>query len=405
MKKLLLTASLLVSFAFLLSVNGQAPNTPDLEGPWKYQPVKMETWLYNLDIFDEFGLSGRVENDSVPESLTEFEYDNDLITTTSLVWMDGDWKSQLQTQLYLNNDSQIDSMIMAVYDTTLTVWDNNFKIESDYENGMQVQTRSYTADSLTGEWDLFSQTDYNYNESDYLTEEIRSAWSADSNKLITSSKTEYYVSSEGRTDSTKEYFWLPIVNQWQVSTHTEYMYSNDGTVEERVRYERSLLTQEWNKTRKTELHYNTEGNQYFRGEYNWDTMTELWLLTDKDSTIYEDGTKPLVQINYQKPLLENKVHVYSKTFFTYDEASSAPETLVGNDILVYPNPATDFISVQTKRPEDYSVRLFNLSGKLVYENTATEKTTQIAVHHLTEGSYLLKVSSGNSAHSQIVIVR
>ena len=405
MKKLLLISFLLITFTFFHSASGQNPDTPTDDWGWQFQPVKIETFLYNTSVFDDFGLGNRTENDSVPESITEFEYDNELITTTSSAWIEGEWEMQFKTHVYVKNEMQVDSMIMLAYDTTQTSWEINFKIENEYEGDKQTETRSYSADSLTGDWNLLSQTDYEYNNSGHLTTEIMSTWSPDSNKLIASSKKEYYFNAEGKVDSTTNYFRVPVINQWQANTATKYMYSSEGDAEEHITYSRDFMTQAWTKTTKTELHFNAEGNQYLRNEYNWDPEADAWLITTKDSTVYEDDATPLVQISYQKPLLENELYIRNKTFFTYDAASNVPETVLKNEILVYPNPAARFISVQTRQPENHYIRLFDLSGKLVFERTATEKTTQIPVQNLTEGSYLLKVRTENANHAQIVIIR
>jgi len=74
-----------------------------------------------------------------------------------------------------------------------------------------------------------------------------------------------------------------------------------------------------------------------------------------------------------------------------------------NGFTVFPNPAHDLITIRAKNEVDGNVCLFNLNGKLIFEqhfNTATE----ISTANLARGVYLLKIVSGDNSYYKKIIL-
>lgn len=72
--------------------------------------------------------------------------------------------------------------------------------------------------------------------------------------------------------------------------------------------------------------------------------------------------------------------------------TAIPDILENNNIIVYPNPATDFLNIQTKKDID-QIDVYSLSGRLLL----SEKDSRlIDVTTLPDGVYLLKMYLKNS---------
>lgn len=72
--------------------------------------------------------------------------------------------------------------------------------------------------------------------------------------------------------------------------------------------------------------------------------------------------------------------------------TAIPDILENNNIIVYPNPATDFLNIQTKKDIE-QIDVYSLSGRLLL----SEKDSRlIDVTTLPEGVYLLKMYLKNS---------
>ena len=65
-------------------------------------------------------------------------------------------------------------------------------------------------------------------------------------------------------------------------------------------------------------------------------------------------------------------------------------------IAVYPNPASDYLVVETNLPL-YNVQVFNLAGELVQQvSSKTNTRMELDIKGLTGGLYLVKVTGHNN---------
>jgi hypothetical protein len=77
------------------------------------------------------------------------------------------------------------------------------------------------------------------------------------------------------------------------------------------------------------------------------------------------------------------------------------------ETVVYPNPATDQISVSVNGINNYVVAIYDLSGRQVSQTVVSNNFTQISVNTLNEGVYLMKVSdlSGNQLAIEKIVIK
>jgi PKD repeat protein len=63
---------------------------------------------------------------------------------------------------------------------------------------------------------------------------------------------------------------------------------------------------------------------------------------------------------------------------------------------IYPNPARDFITIERENPSEFSkIRIYDMHGKLVYDNTVTDNPVEIAVDEWSRGTYTVQFSNKN----------
>ena len=74
-------------------------------------------------------------------------------------------------------------------------------------------------------------------------------------------------------------------------------------------------------------------------------------------------------------------------------------------LTIYPNPATDLLTIDTKSNEVYDYQLTDLAGKMIIASSSEQGVTTLSVHNLTPGLYLLRVSQNNHQVIRKVIVR
>lgn len=66
-----------------------------------------------------------------------------------------------------------------------------------------------------------------------------------------------------------------------------------------------------------------------------------------------------------------------------------------SELVVYPNPATDFINIRTTKLDIEKVFIFDLSGKLVL----TENSKRISISHLPSATYVISIKTSSGLKS------
>jgi hypothetical protein len=66
-----------------------------------------------------------------------------------------------------------------------------------------------------------------------------------------------------------------------------------------------------------------------------------------------------------------------------------------SNLSVYPNPASEFITINSEYFQPINYKLFNLSSKLVKSGTVDKENEKIVITHLPEGVYILHVNGRN----------
>lgn len=79
-------------------------------------------------------------------------------------------------------------------------------------------------------------------------------------------------------------------------------------------------------------------------------------------------------------------------------SSIATHELVGASISIYPNPVSIALMIEVKGTLDYRLRIFDINGKLVYEQ---ENQTYITTEQMHNGVYLLEITDLNSGQKVV----
>lgn len=81
--------------------------------------------------------------------------------------------------------------------------------------------------------------------------------------------------------------------------------------------------------------------------------------------------------------------------FTYLDSTLHSETFASNSLTVYPNPATDFITIEDLKGDfnNGQIAIFNFLGQLVYQNKLTTQTLKINLSDLQNGAYFIKMTN------------
>jgi predicted outer membrane repeat protein len=74
-----------------------------------------------------------------------------------------------------------------------------------------------------------------------------------------------------------------------------------------------------------------------------------------------------------------------------------------NSFSVYPNPVNSELYINTNSANNYSINIFDLSGKLVYSNTFSQSSISINLKDLENGAYIVRIISDDAILNKQIV--
>lgn len=213
------------------------------------------------------------------------------------------------------------------------------------------------------------------------------------------------------------YDWDSEISAWIKPLKLEDTFDENGNMTSETTYNWNAVSNEWVEASKITYTYDESGKQTLFAYYNWRSGINDWVGFYKSESTY-DYTISASEIrlpygNFTHKIVDkvsyefrdgNWVHDFTTEFFYSEIASSYLKELDVHAVRLFPNPATDFISIQGVEGENYQFKLLNLQGStlLSKENNGNE---QISVQSLASGIYMYQIidSNGNHKTGKIVI--
>ncbi len=152
----------------------------------------------------------------------------------------------------------------------------------------------------------------------------------------------------------------------------------------------------WVNDSKTMISYNADGSMKEILYQNWNASGGNWVDKDKETfTNNPDGTTGLVITTTWNPatsIWENQTRIT----FTYGLTSTGQQLAGTDQVKVFPNPFTNFISVEYNPLNVSNIQLYNVDGQLVRIFEKGELLSKINLGSLKNGVYFLKAVSPDS---------
>ena len=78
---------------------------------------------------------------------------------------------------------------------------------------------------------------------------------------------------------------------------------------------------------------------------------------------------------------------------------SSVTNLDGNNFNLYPNPASQFLTIEFNEAIDFDISVYNISGQKIMTQNSTDVMQRIDLHDFAEGIYLLEIVSKDTKNS------
>jgi hypothetical protein len=356
-------------------------------------------------------------------SKTEFTYGTNSDVSTSSAWnlTTSLWELSSKTEHTYDVSGNLTVTLTYSYNKATSQWISSAKIESTYDaNGNETQYTYSMWNPGTSQFDPLSKVEYTYDAGNNITSEISSSYNSGTSTWTKTSKTEYlYTAGKNTQDLT--YTWdlahLPTPD-WAISQKTDYLYNGSGklTTETTYDWDATLLPPAFVEKDKTEIGYDGSGNMNLITSYTWDTdwvpqmKSEYLFDINKNITQYTLSMwNGIAWVGYSK---SESVYTTNKTVTTasaWNTGSStwdlktrttynfsdvtAIEKHTNNGIKIYPNPASDFIIIESDGGSGTAtVQIFDLQGRKVLDQKQSGERQVIPSSDMKTGVYLYRIN-------------
>lgn len=350
-----------------------------------------------------------------------------------------------------------DSTYYSNWNVNSMQWANPSRIVYSY-NAAGKENGLINAIIASGAWqNNYRMVNYSFDTNDNLLGYELQSWNSG---WVSNQKYTYtYDNANNRLTELRQ-FWLPSANSWKNSTYVTNTYDSNHNLLTSIEQQWSLSASLWLNLKRETATYNTSNEYTSDVHESWNTVTSSWenferylfFYTNGDVTglveeLYDSNTSTYMAIYKVAYSYDGNHHVVGSTAqkpnpttmtweneeretYTYDihgnqitylaegwnSGTSAWENssrqfdyysykTVGlnmtaaqtGQISLYPNPATDNISVLNETGTEFtSLSIMDINGKRLSEQTLDHITTlRIPVNTLPQGMYLLELKSEN----------
>ncbi len=362
------------------------------------------TWTANGDLLTK--ISHYYDGNNFVQHL-KIDYSRNLngqpLSTTTQTWSNGNWENlNLQTIAY---DLQGNEILNYNFQWRVTSfgadWDTIAGSRKTLVYNPQQQIESQTVESWTTTgWLNTDQTTYHFNAAN-LPDTIISytylgSWIARERKF----DFDWHDYAQNQASE-----WLSQVyaaGSWTDQTRSNCLFVDQDS---------ECWFEEWNgstwDTTRYEIKLYDSLDAPIRDEIQAKTLS--WTITggQKWTYVYDNQGRKLETIRQSWNPLDGYVND-TRILCTEFATDLTEASIFDAEILSYPNPASNQISIRfkQKRGAHYTLQLFDLTGQLrvAGELPATPSEYQLDLSTFEEGQYLLRIHNGKQFQTQKIIV-
>lgn len=321
------------------------------------------------------------------QTLNSFDSNNFLTNTLTQSWTapSGPWENVYQVNYTNNSNGTVNQSVAQFWDSDTSSWEN--ALRSSYTYNSTDKALTIVSEFWVGDWQNFLKQTNTYDASDYLTYYLSQSWDLLSNDWKNSTQTNYANNPNGTVNQSISQIW-DATNVWINLERSTFTY----TLSKKVL---TAISESWtgvawlNDSRETNT-YNGNDFLVLSLSQDWDVFTSTWI--NESQLLFTNNTlgNPIQIVGQDwdtaTSLWNNSVRI------TFSYSLGIADINTGKRLILYPNPAADFVSVKTNialSNERYSIT--DQMGRQVQSGPFYEETVTLDISKLTAGIYFLRI--------------
>ncbi len=336
------------------------------------------------------------------KSVYSYDASGNLILIISYTWNQGNnqWQENWKQEIEYDENGNVIRETGYDWDVDSNQWVNNFKSEYTYDNnGNPVQILDYEWGD--NQWENDYKTDIEYNSDNYLTRVTESSWYE--NQWVYDYKTEFAYDDQWNMILETVYYWDD--ENWVNDDKYENTFEDNGNLTTETHYTWNDDSGTWEDQNKSDYTYNNDyafedlvlpiveiygDDSWWELYYHHMLLTEVYSYPEEDSKQWEEA--------YKSNLYYSEIEI----------TGIAEDETVGDDIMIYPNPANNEFGVRSLEfgVGGGTIEIYDLNGRKLLEKQipAGSKEVKVDVNNLQCGMYFCKLSiDGKSVTKKLII--
>ena len=307
-------------------------------------------------------------------------------------------QEQLRSKQLKTFDSGGNPLTLSVYqwsDNT-SIWLPSSKSETTYDSlGKQIQVVNYSWKTELSNWIAQDKTINTYDSKSNLTEDLIYTWSSVSRTWIPNTRNTHTYNAFGYESLWQCFTYNLSTQTWMDDFNLEMDFDEFGNLWHSLELYSKDSAGEWTDKFKVDYRFNLAFDQNeIALPFVWEGKVPVHMYLGFMAWRWNNSTKEW----YEKVKLD---YYYSE----FTGSGIDPITQI-QPILIYPNPVTDFIVIETEQPaKPMLFELTDITGKQVISITLNGARNQVSVSGLPDGLYLYRIIRNGGSYQGKVIKR
>ena len=386
--------------------------------------------LLDSILMDDYGgisgaLNGRIKDDYTYDAVGNMTHFTYLWNADRTRWVNstklqttfngnGDPAQVLSYGWDLNSNSWILGLTLVyTYDTNgrmtlnLNTWHSGTpadKTERTYDaNGNMTREIWYLWNTNNNQWAKFQKDEFVYDVNGNIAQNTHYNWNSDSSLWHNQYDVLFTYDANLNLTEKSTTFYKPFQENTIARKKVEYTYYPDGKLSQLINYFMHDGTSEWIGDTKEESVYDPDGNKTHRIVTIWDkTFWDNYMTLDYEYDINGNKTQETDNWwdrNKQVWFVRYKFHWY----YSERNITGIPDSR-DMGIRVFPNPATDLITVDPGDLNSLTLELFDIHGRCVFSQNISGHQ-HISVSQMQRGVYIYTIRSNQQVQQGKIIIQ
>lgn len=187
----------------------------------------------------------------------------------------------------------------------------------------------------------------------------------------------------------------------ELVSETDYTYDSAGKVtSEIVMLQSQPGAPDMENSTKTEYEYNSSNQLVRTKQYSWAEYSDSWQYNTLLTNTYKDDLIKVV--TSQNPYYNYPV--WRDYYFYNDEKITNVPGIKNPLIAIFPNPASNILTIPNPNNQYQRVSFYSESGVLCKQQLLLNETNTILVNQLTPGIYIVKLEGKGIETAEKVVI-